>query len=297
MKRILFLLLTLCVGLGLELGKLAQNGLFDPGTTLHVLDIGQGDALLLTSPERHRVLIDGGPGRTVLTELGKVLPMSMREIDLLVVTHPHLDHIEGLYEVLKRYRVKAVLMTLPVYESEAYDALLAELEGVPVHIADDDEDFRLGSLLLDVLYPFEPIVGESLSNVNNASVVIRASVLDNSALSSWEPGLTDEPLWEQSVLLTGDAEHEVEEELLEKFSFDSNGETKLGARILKAGHHGSRTSSSSAFLDQVKPELLLISAGEGNSFGHPHPETLEKAATRRIKVLRTDKSGRIKVRL
>jgi competence protein ComEC len=233
-----------------------------PELQLHVLNIGQGDALLLITPEQHHILIDGGPGNSVLTELSEVLPESFREIDLMILTHPHADHMEGLIPVLDRFEVKAVMMSAPAYNSEVYDAFLEAVkeENCEIYFADDDVDFRFASLELDTIYPFEALTDSYLENINNASPVIR--------VNDW-------------LLLTGDAELEVEAELLEA-GID------LDVDILKAGHHGSRTSSSWEFLEAVSPTIMLISAGVDNSYGHPHEETLEKAADMGIEVLRTD---------
>lgn len=234
---------------------------------LHVLNVGQGDALLLITPEQHHILIDGGPGNSVLTELSKVLPESFREIDLMILTHPHLDHMEGLIPVLERFDVNAVMMSTPSYDSLVYEAFLKAVtnENIPIYFADDDTDFRFGDLELDTLYPFEPFTNEMMENVNNASPVIR--------VNDW-------------LLLTGDAELEVEAQLLEA-GID------MDVDILKAGHHGSRTSSSWEFLEAVSPSIMLISAGEDNSYGHPHEETLEKAEDLGIEVMRTDLKGSI----
>lgn len=239
-----------------------------PHLQVHVLNVGQGDAILITTPEQNHILVDGGPGREVLVELGEVLPHLFNQIDLLVLTHPHLDHMEGLIPVLQRFDVKAVLMSAPNYHSEIYSAFLKELEGREVYFAEDALDLKLGSVRLDILYPFESFTGKSLSNVNNVSPVIRLEYKDF------------------KLLLTGDAEQEVEAALLAAG-------VALEAEVLKAGHHGSRTSSTLPFLEAVDPELLLISSGEGNSFGHPHTETLEKAEDLDIEILRTDLEGRI----
>ena len=147
--------------------------------------------------------------------------------DLLVLTHPHEDHVAGLVPVLDRFEVKAVLLSAPDYENQTYEVFLtraADLK-IPVSFAEAERDFQFGSLTLDVLYPFEAVHGE-MENVNNASVVIRAV------------------RGEDEILLMGDAEQEVEAELLAAWEA---GELELEADILKAGHHGSRTSSSLNF--------------------------------------------------
>lgn len=256
--------------LALDLVFLASLWRVPGGLEFHALDVGQGDALLLVTPEQHHVLVDGGMGHSVLLELADVLPYSFRKIDLMILTHPHADHMEGLIPVLQRFEVGAVLMSAPDYGSSIYAAFLEELGEVPVWIAQADQDFQLGSVYLDVLYPFEGILGEEMDNINNASPVIRVE---------WE---------DVSILLTGDAEQEVEAELLAAG-------VNLEADILKAGHHGSRTSSTLSFLEAVDPEWMVICSGEGNSFGHPHPETLEKASDLGIELLRTDQ-GRVSIR-
>lgn len=239
---------------------------------LHVLDIGQGDAILLRTETGENILIDGGPGNTVLEELGEVLSPFDRRLDLVILTHPHEDHVAGLVPVLQRFDVGEVMLSAPDYSNEAYQVFMQEIErqDIPYSFADNDKDFVFGELKLDVLFPFEPFTGDNMDNVNNASSVIRAS---------WH---------DASILLMGDAEMEVEAALL-------SAGADLEADILKAGHHGSKSSGTEAFLEAVGAELMLISCGVGNDYGHPHEETLEKAADLGIDVRRTDLEGRITV--
>jgi competence protein ComEC len=243
-----------------------------PAFQIHALDIGQGDSILLTTAEQHHILVDGGPDETVLAQLGQVLPFFFRDIDLMVLTHPHADHVVGLLSVLDRFEVHAVLMSAPVYNSAPYEAFLRKVGelNIPVYMAEADVDFTLGEATLDVLYPLEPTTGDHLDDMNDASIIMKVSE------------------GERSVMLTGDAQTNEEELLVER------GED-LEAEILKAGHHGSHTSNSEAFLEAVAPQLLLISCGHGNSYGHPHREILDRAAALGIEVLRTDLEGRIDV--
>ncbi len=239
---------------------------------LHVLDVGQGDAVLLRTPEGQNILVDGGPGQAVLEELGQVLSPLERRLDLVILTHPHEDHVAGLVPVLQRFEVGEVMLSAPDYGNDSYEQFMQEIaeQKIPYSFADDDHDFILGSLELDVLYPFEPFTGDKIENVNNASPVIKAK---------WG---------EVEILLTGDAEQEVEAALLAS-------EIDVSADILKAGHHGSRSSSTLEFLEAVGAELMLISCGEDNDYGHPHEETLEKAADMGMQVRRTDLEGRISI--
>lgn len=263
-------------GMALALGVMLLNawGKIPATFEFHALDIGQGDALLLRTPSGENILIDGGPGETVLEELGAVLSPLDRTLDLVILTHPHEDHVAGLVAVLSRFKVDRVVLSAPIYENRTYDALiqLIHVQSIPIAFADDDIDYVFGELNLDFVFPFEPFTGDSLDNVNNASPVI---------LATWR---------DLSILLTGDAEQEVEAALLE-----AKMGNLLNADILKAGHHGSRSSSTTAFLEAVSPALMVISCGEGNSYGHPHKETLQKAEDMEIAVLRTDLDGRISI--
>ncbi|QQR54496.1 MBL fold metallo-hydrolase [Candidatus Peregrinibacteria bacterium] len=269
------LFLALILGLN---GFMAVNlWRLSPGLKVEALNIGQGDALLITTAEEHHILVDGGPDSTVLTELGAALPPAFRELDLVVLTHPHLDHLAGLVPVLQRFEVKALLLGGSAYDSEAYDFFLQEVEAFDgaIYFAEATTDFRLGSSTIDVIYPFKKEVGQEFEEINNSSVVLR--VEDGEG---------------HSVLLTGDAEKEVEAELVQAWA---EGRVDLDADVLKAGHHGSESSSIPEFLEAVDAEWMLISCGVDNSYGHPHSVTLDKAAALGMEVFRTDLEGRISV--
>jgi competence protein ComEC len=259
---IILLAWDLCVGVALLR--------VDVHLQLHVLDIGQGDALLVTTRQQEHILVDGGPDEKVLSQLGEVLPFFFRDIDLMVLTHPHADHVVGLIAVLQRFHVGAVLMSAPVYRSEPYRAFLREVaaQGVPVYMAQANQDFALGDTTVDVLYPFEPTTNDLMKDMNDASVVMKIS----------EDG--------HSILLTGDAQ------TTEEAAIVARGDD-VTADVLKAGHHGSHTSSGFSFVKAVAPRLIVISVGQGNTYGHPHREILETAASLGVNVLRTDLDGRI----
>ncbi|MEK9159788.1 MAG: ComEC/Rec2 family competence protein [Patescibacteria group bacterium] len=268
MKKKLWLVVVLAAALALGQAWLKLPATFE----LHMLDIGQGDAILLRTESGENILIDGGPGSAVLEELGEVLSPFDRRLDLVILTHPHEDHVAGLVPVLQRFDVGEVMLSAPDYGNEAYEAFMEEIgrRGIPYSFADDEHDFEFGDLRLDVLFPFEPYTGDSMDNVNNASPVIRASWRD------------------VSILFTGDAEMEVEEALLAAG-------VDMEADLLKAGHHGSKSSSTLEFLEAVGAEFMLISCAAGNDYGHPHSETLEKAGDLDMEVWRTDLEGRIAV--
>lgn len=232
------------------------------------LDVGQGDATLILTPNGQRVLVDGGQYPTRLnSHLGRLLPYGDRRLDLVVATHPDADHVAGLPEIVGRYSVGQVLTNGTVVEGHSpYAALLdaAEREGVAVAGAQPGQAIRLDDgVQLTVLH-----AGAAGTSDNDSSVVLRLSY------------------GAFSLLLTGDSELAAEQTLVA-------GGAPLASLVLKAGHHGARTSSNEFFLAAVQPQVLVISSGEGNTAGHPHAEVLERAASQGAVVLRTDELGTI----
>ena len=264
------ILVIMGVLLGVHLWRLPHGDL-----VVDFLDIGQGDAILITTPDQHRILIDGGPEQFVLEELGEVLPFLHKKIDFMILSHPHADHMMGLVQVLQRYEVMTVLFTGVDYGSPIYDEFLKEirLQEIPLYVARSDQDWGFGEVEFDVLFPFESMLGKKLDNVNNGSAVIMVQYRGH------------------EILLTGDAEHEVEEELIKVY------EGELRAEIMKAGHHGSRTASSGAFLEEVQPNIVVIQVGKDNQFEHPHPEIMGDLTRMGITIYRNDLDGRVRLRL
>ena len=242
---------------------------------LHVyfLDIGQGDAILMVMPSGEQVLVDGGPGSTVVRKLGEVMPFYDKKIEVMVLSHPDSDHLSGLVAVLKRYEVEKVIFTGIAKRGALYEEFLSELQGVEeVVLADAGADFRFGEVKFDVLYPVEQVVGREFANVNDSSVAM---------MVEYEG---------RRMLLTGDLEEEGEAGLVAAYG------EELKADIFKAGHHGSRTSSSMELLELVRPKLVVIQCGKDNSFGHPHAETLRSYFRVGVEeVRRTDLEGRVEL--
>jgi len=236
-------------------------------------DVGQGDAIFIEVPGGHQILIDGGPNNKILTKLGGTLPPWDRSIDLLILTHPHTDHLAGLLEVLKRYRVEMVLETgvnysLPEYEE--WRRLLKEKK-VKVIRAEMGQRIRLSpSAYLDVLSPFENFEGLSPKNVHDAMIIAKLIYASTTAL------------------FMGDAEKSLEYRLL--FSG-----VNVASDILKVGHHGSKTSSAEEFLRAVAPQVAVIQVGHKNRYGHPAQEVLDRLAAAGAKILRNDLDGDIRI--
>ena len=238
--------------------------------TVTFFDVGQGDAALIRTPQDQTILIDGGPDRTILTKLGESLPWTRRTIDLVILSHPHADHVAGLNYVLARYRVRHVLMTGAIHTTPEYLKFLELLKNkeVPVTIAQAGQVIELnGGVSVEVLWPFKSVVGERVNDLNITSIVNRVVYKVT------------------AVLFTGDTPKENEAALL-------NSGSDLTAQILKVAHQGSRTSSSEEFIKAVAPEVAVIPVGQ-NSYGHPHAEVVERLKKLVEVVLRTDAEGDI----
>ncbi|MEK9171912.1 MAG: ComEC/Rec2 family competence protein [Patescibacteria group bacterium] len=239
---------------------------------VYFLDVGQGDAIFIDSPSHGRVLIDGGPNRKVLSELGKILPFADKRIDIMIETHPDKDHIGGLPEVVSRYNVGLFLEPGVESGNTIDDELKKRIEqkNVPELIARRGMVLNFGDgVKLQILFPLQ---GQDVSNweTNRASIVAKLVYGD------------------QSFLLTGDSPIQIENVLL---NLDPN---QLNSDVLKAGHHGSRTSTSLTYAEAVSPEYAVISAGKDNSYGHPHQDVLDILDRVGTEVVSTAKHGTIK---
>jgi len=241
-----------------------------PDGRLHVvfLDVGQGDAIFIQTPSGRQVLVDGGPSETVLlSQLGRQMPFWDRTLDLVVLTHPDADHITGLVPVLERYQVETVVFREMEIESEVYEYWLQLLETEGATVYRGEAGLRLtldDGLEMDVLHPG----AELLEEANNNSVVTRLTY------------------GQVSVLLPGDIEAEVEHRLVVEGA-------PLRSTVLKAAHHGSCSSTTQEFLDAVDPEVVVISVGADNRFGHPCAEVVERLEG--LPVYRTDEQGVVEV--
>lgn len=259
----------------LLLAVVVAYALFARPTVLQVtfLDVGQGDALYIQSPSGTDVLIDGGRNREVVRELGAIMPLFDRSIDVVVATHPDADHIGGLPDVLQRYRVGLIVQS-SVEDSEGMDAAALKRalddemrRGSRFLVAERGHVIDLGEgAYLEVLFP-DRLVPDI--ETNNGSLILRLVYGDT------------------AFLLTGDAHDEIEEYLAR---LDAS---RLRSDVLKVGHHGSRTSSSRLFVGFADPKYAVISRGCDNTYGHPHDEVLSTLALFGIATFDTCLDGRI----
>jgi len=238
--------------------------------TFAMLDIGQGDALFIESPSGVQVLVDGGPPNKILGRLGQIMSPFDRSIDAIIITNPDQDHIAGLREVLKFYKVGKVFESGTWSDSKIYQTLEEEIKNknIPNILAKKGMRLDLGEgAVIDILFPDRDVTDWL---TNDGSIVAKLSYGN------------------KSFMLTGDASINTERLILE-----NNKKEKLQSDILKVSHHGSRNSTSENFLQAISPSYALISSGKNNKYGHPHQEILDFLNKFRIKTFRTDEVGTI----
>ena len=251
-----------------------EGSLASPDMELVVLDVGQGDAIVLHTPEGKTAIIDAGlrfggkdMGKDVLVPY--LYSRNWTTIDVLVLTHPHNDHIGGAEYLIKNLTVNRVYMPDIEYESYGYNQLCDTLDslGIPkAPLFTGTIDSSLAPLYIRTLGPKRYDRSNQPSNLNNTSLILQAFY------------------GESSILLTGDGEEEMEHD---QFPFKS----LLKSQLIKAPHHGSKTSSTQRYIDMVQASTVLISLGHKNKFRHPAPTTLKRYAASGAKIRRTDEEG------
>jgi len=242
---------------------------------VYFLDIGQGDATLIEAPNGNQVLIDGGrTDNKVLSALGEVLPPYDHSLDVIIATHPDADHVGGFPEVLSRYKVSIYLESGNVTKETAIVKTLEKtLQEFKINRSFAKQGQRIlldeeNQIYLDILYPDRDV---SKVDSNDASIIMRLTY------------------GETCFIFSGDAPQKIEQYVAVKEK------TNLDCEVLKAGHHGSRTSTSLSWVGFITPEYAVISDGKNNSYGHPHKETLATLEKFGVKVLRTDELGTIEI--
>lgn len=239
--------------------------------TVTVFDIGQGDAIHIRLPHSQDILIDGGPSNRVLEKLGSAMPFFDRHIDIVVATHSDADHIAGLRDVIRTYRVGFLLMSDINRNAPDYESLImaAQEANVPIQIARPGQIFQFASgARLEIVASGSVQDADDGVPLNDSSIVAMMKYQDFSAL------------------FTGDAGTAIENEIIARHP-------SLKVDVLKAGHHGSRTSTGDAFLRSIDPDAVFISAGAGNSYGHPHREVVDGIKKSGARMYRTDTQGDI----
>lgn len=233
------------------------------------LDVGQGDAIFIQAPNGRQMLVDGGLNTAVLRELGKVMPFYDRSIDVVVATHADQDHIGGLVEVLKRFKVGLFIRTNSTSTSAVYlvlENIIKEKKIKEEIIIRPKIVYLGGGVEFDIIFPNQDTSGWE---TNESSLVGKLVYGKN------------------SFLLTGDSPQKIEKYLVNEYG------DLLDSDVLKAGHHGSKTSNAEIFVSTVSPVYSIISAGLDNRYGHPNQETLDIFNKFQEKILQTLGGGLI----
>lgn len=236
---------------------------------LHMLDVGQGDAFLLQTVDKKYVLIDGGPSSNLIDVMADYMPFWQNRLDLVIATHGDSDHIGGLVELSERYDIEAF-----IYNGESKNTLIFEelmknisFDGVDISIAQSGEEIRVGCCMeIDILWPGSIKIEDS----NDRSVSIIAKYKDF------------------EIYMAGDLGYKYEEKITNNLGVD--------IEVMKISHHGSRTSTSTKVVDNIRPQITLISAGKDNKFGHPHREVLDLLDKNNIIQYRTDIQGTVSIK-
>ncbi|NLB61737.1 MAG: MBL fold metallo-hydrolase [Clostridiales bacterium] len=251
--------------------KPANANPFEGELQAYFLDVGQGDSILLISPNDKTMLIDAGTSKSYKTIQSKLEELKIEKLDIVIATHPHADHIGSMTSVIENYEIESFYLPECDTDTKTYTNMMNALDEKEIEyeylyanmdLAWDD------TVKIQVLSPIE--------GVNYGSITNNYSIMLHFAYGS------------SSLLLSGDGEKKAEENVLENFE-------DIEADVLKLGHHGSDTASTREFVLAVNPSLAIISLGEDNKYGHPHKTTLDLLEELNKMILRTDTSGTIHV--
>ncbi len=247
----------------------ATGSAIQPNLTVTFLNVGQGDSILIETPDGVQALIDGGSDAAVLSELAAALPWFDRTLDLVLGTHPDKDHIGGLVDVLKRYKVATIITTENTGETLTAANFRKALtqEGASIVMARAGQVYQLGASTTLVI--FSPASDPSMLESNTASIVAQVRYGDT------------------EFILTGDSPSSIEQYLVATYG------DQLESEVVKLGHHGSKNSSSNEFLSAVNSKFAVVSAGKNNTYGHPAPETVARVKDHNIPIVSTIDQGRI----
>lgn len=226
------------------------------------LDVGQADAILIQN-EGHNMLIDAGNNEDGPLLVQYFKEQNMTKFDYLIATHPHEDHIGGMDDIIKNFDIEKIYMPNVTTTTKTFLDVLNAMEekNMIFDVPNIGQNFALGHTLFQVMY-----TGSDKKNLNNSSIILKANFKNT------------------SYLFTGDATSEVEKKILSK---------DIKATVLKVGHHGSKYSTTTEFLNKVNPKYAIISVGKNNSYNHPNQITIDKLTKKNIEIHRTDQEGSI----
>jgi len=252
------------------LGPVAADGALE----VKVMDVGQGDGIVIFGPTGIVAVMDAGPGSGGLKIADELRSRGIRKIDYAILSHAHLDHLGGFLRLMEKVDIGEIIDPAFPHTGKTYKRFLKQVEarGVKYTVARRGMEISLGpGVRLTLLAPEEPLLSGTRSDANANTIVAR---LDFGSVC---------------ILLTGDAELPTEDRLLA-------GDQPIQCPVLKVAHHGSAHSTSERWLERVKPQIAVISAGRRNRYGHPKPETLRRLEAAGARIYRTDLHGNVSVR-
>lgn len=238
---------------------------------INYLDIGQGDATLVITPQNQKILIDTGPAGNLNKTLKKYLSFFDKKIDIFILTHPDSDHIGDIPNILKSYKIQKIILPKSIHKKAEYKMLINQIQSknIPYLFANNYTDIIIdNNIVIDFLYPFTQSTIHEQNSFHNASLVFKLIHQNN------------------TFFFSGDAEKKQEKLIIQSLQ-------NLQSDIYQAGHHGSKSSSTEIFLQAIQPKITIISAGKDNSFGHPHQKIIERLQKKDIKILETSKENDI----
>ncbi|HYF83776.1 MAG TPA: ComEC/Rec2 family competence protein [Clostridia bacterium] len=269
---VLLLILVLCMGIIACSSPEAAGGYVNAGNgqslKVHFIDVGQADAILIQGPKGENIVIDAGNNSDSEMVVSYIRKQGVKELNAVIGTHPHEDHIGGLDAVIKSFNVDKVYLPKAVHTTDTFRDVLKAVsdKGLKVTTAVKGVSIPLSGMTAEFLGP----VGSEYENLNNHSAVLKLTY------------------GETSFLFQGDAEVESEKDILK-----SDMSSKLKADVLKVGHHGSYNATTPEYLAKVNPKYAVIMSGKGNDYGHPHKEPMELLKSKGIEIYRTDEEGTI----
>lgn len=268
---------------------------FKPDDKLHLIacDVGQGDAILITRGY-DQILIDGGPNDKVLGCLARHVPFWDKKIEMMVNTHPDADHLKGLISVLKNYQTEEILANSKVDDTDLFSQFhdLVMNKKVKVYSPNEGEKIKIGTLEFDILWPQDKIGDLAMwqSPLDKKSAVLGATS-SKEQLNKYSVVLMLK-YKNFTALLPGDITRDQETQIV---TWCQTNNCPENIDVIKVSHHGSSTSTSQDLLDYFKPKKAVISVGQGNQWGHPRQDVLDRLTKEGSKILRTDLTGDIEI--
>lgn len=253
------------------------SGLFQAGNNkfeITFIDVGQGDSILIKTPNNYYGIIDGGPSDSLVSKVEKLLPAGQKHIDFVLITHPDKDHINGFVELIKSYNIGTIFINKYNKESSSLTAieLLIQEKNIENYSLNEDTDFSIDGVYFDIIWPSRDLDVYNFYDFNETSIsaYIRYNDFD--------------------FITMGDLSSSFEKQAIANLDTDN----LLDIELFKASHHGSRFSGNPDLFQSISPIYTVFSAGKNNTYGHPSEEVIQNALRVNSKVMRTDIDGNIK---